>query len=61
MGSPGWQARNLGKNLESTAGSAIGKLLGFSWHKAELLQGKDSKFSFLSPGAQFCFILEASL
>lgn len=46
---PGWRASSLGKNLESTAGTATCKLLGFSWREAELLQGKDSEFSFLSP------------
>lgn len=45
----GWRASSLGKNLESTAGMATCKLLGFSWLEAELLQGKDSKFSFLRP------------
>lgn len=46
---PGWRASSLGKNLEATAGMATCKLLGFSWHEAEILQEKDSEFSFLGP------------
>lgn len=45
----GWRASSLGKNLEATAGTATCKLLGFSWHEAEILQEKDSEFSFLGP------------
>lgn len=37
---PGGRASSLGKNLESTAGTVACKLLGFSWCRAELLQGE---------------------
>lgn len=44
-----WWASSFGKNLESTAGTAAGKLLGVSWCRAELLQGEAREFSFLGP------------